>query len=63
MDKTKNLKSKSENNKRGVSSTTSSIENGYNEEQAIIQKLMTRDEQAILERRKAWERARAEEND
>jgi len=64
MDKAKNRKNTSENssNSRRVSSSTST-DPGNNEKETILQRLMTRDEQAILERRKAWERARAEEND
>ena len=63
MDKPKTPKNRAENNRKGSSSNQDSSTSSNDDEQTTLQRLMSRDEQGILERRLAWERARAEEND
>lgn len=51
------------NKASSINKDSSNKDNMNNDEQKVLERLMTRDEQAILERRKAWERAREEEKD
>ena len=71
MDKSKPPQNNRGGNSRTASSSTTSSSSAAvkdkndlrDDQERILDQLMTRDEKAILERRKAWERARAEEND